>query len=83
MQIFCIFLVLRTSSVIECIVSLQRIWKYNRKNILIQGYYGTGKFEFGDGYDRDCVCILSRCGAIMCLMSDKMKILFAYIKKKK
>ena len=55
----------------------------NHKNILIQGYYGTGKFEFGDGYDRDCVCILSRCGTIMCLMSDKMKILFAYIKKKK
>ena len=53
------------------------------KNILIQGYYGKGEFEFSDGYDWDFVCILSCCGAIMRLMSDKMKILFAYIKKKK
>ena len=55
----------------------------NHKNILILYQYGNGKFEFGDGYDRHFVHVFYRWGAIMRVMSDKMKILFAYIKKKK
>lgn len=46
-------------------------------------HYGKGNFEFGDGYDRHFVHVFYRWSAIMRVMSDKMKILFAYIKKKK
>ena len=49
----------------------------------IQEHYGKGNFEFGDGYDRHFVHVFYRWSAIMRVMSDKMKILFAYIKKKK
>ena len=53
------------------------------KNILNLFKYGKGNIEFGDGYDRHFVHVFYRWSAIMRVMSDKMKILFAYIKKKK